>query len=122
MANNEQIIRDFVATWPRLDADAIVAFFTEDGIYHNIPIGPVQGGAQLKEFITGFLASWTRTNWDILSMTSAGDTVVVERIDHIFMGDKTVDLPCCGVFEMKDGKIKAWRDYFDMGTYMKALG
>ncbi|MBI1237873.1 MAG: limonene-1,2-epoxide hydrolase [Alphaproteobacteria bacterium] len=122
MVSNEQIVRDFVATWPRLDADAIVAFFAEDGIYHNIPIEPVQGHAQLKEFITGFLASWTKTHWDILSMTSAGDTVVVERIDHIFMGDKSVDLPCCGVFEMKDGKIKAWRDYFDMGTYMKALG
>ena len=35
--------------------------------------------------------------------------------------DKPVDLPCCGVFEMQDGKIKVWRDYFDMGTYVQAL-
>jgi limonene-1,2-epoxide hydrolase len=35
------------------------------------------------------------------------------------MGDKTVDLPCCGVFEMKGGKIKVWRDYFDLGTYTR---
>ncbi len=32
-----------------------------------------------------------------------------------------VDLPCFGVFEMKDGKIKEWRHYFDMGTFMKAI-
>ncbi|MCH9784975.1 MAG: limonene-1,2-epoxide hydrolase, partial [Gammaproteobacteria bacterium] len=32
-----------------------------------------------------------------------------------------VDLPCCGVFLMEDGKIKLWRDYFDMGTYVSAM-
>jgi limonene-1,2-epoxide hydrolase len=36
------------------------------------------------------------------------------------MGDKSVDLPCCGVFEMTDGKIRVWRDYFDLGTYTRA--
>jgi limonene-1,2-epoxide hydrolase len=33
-----------------------------------------------------------------------------------------VDLPCAGVFEMQGGKIKVWRDYFDLGTYVKAMG
>jgi limonene-1,2-epoxide hydrolase len=37
------------------------------------------------------------------------------------MGDKHVDLPCLGIFELEDGKIRVWRDYFDLGTYMKAL-
>ncbi|MEC7368353.1 MAG: limonene-1,2-epoxide hydrolase family protein [Pseudomonadota bacterium] len=32
-----------------------------------------------------------------------------------------VDLPCFGVFEMEGGKIKVWRDYFDLGTFMKAM-
>ena len=36
-------------------------------------------------------------------------------------GSKKVDLPCCGVFEMANGKIKVWRDYFDMATYTKPL-
>ena len=45
--------------------------------------------------------------------------VIVERLDRTEVGDIKVDLPCCGVFEMKEGKIKIWRDYFDMGTYTK---
>ena len=32
-----------------------------------------------------------------------------------------VDLPCLGVFEMRDGRIAEWRDYFDLGTFMKAM-
>ena len=37
------------------------------------------------------------------------------------LGDRYVELPCCGVFEMQAGKIKVWRDYFDLDTYMKAV-
>ncbi len=44
---------------------------------------------------------------------------VFVRIKKRENGD--VDLPCLGVFEMKDGKIKEWRDYFDMGTFIKAM-
>lgn len=52
---------------------------------------------------------------------SAGPVVVAERMDRTKVGEKSVDLPCCGVFEMHDGKIKVWRDYFDMATYTRAL-
>jgi limonene-1,2-epoxide hydrolase len=34
---------------------------------------------------------------------------------------KPVDLPAAGVFEMEGGKIKVWRDYFDLATYTEAL-
>jgi len=37
------------------------------------------------------------------------------------VGDKTIELPCCGVFELRDGKIGIWRDYFDMNSYVQAL-
>jgi limonene-1,2-epoxide hydrolase len=50
-----------------------------------------------------------------------GDTVVAERMDRTVVGEKTVALPCCGVFELQGGRIKVWRDYFDMGTYLAAL-
>jgi limonene-1,2-epoxide hydrolase len=35
--------------------------------------------------------------------------------------DKAMDLPCTGVFEMENGKIKVWRDYFDMATFTTAM-
>lgn len=121
MSDNERIIRDFVATWPSLDVDKIVDFFTEDGIYYNMPIAPVAGREQLRGFIATFLKDWTKTNWDILNIATAGNVVIAERVDHIYVGDKQVDLPCCGVFELENGKIKVWRDYFDLATYSRAL-
>ncbi|WP_135211500.1 limonene-1,2-epoxide hydrolase family protein [Vitreimonas flagellata] len=121
MSDNERIIRDFIATWPSLDVDKIVDFFTEDGIYYNMPIAPVAGRDQLRGFIATFLKDWTKTNWDILNIAAVGNVVIAERVDHIHVGDKQVDLPCCGVFELENGKIKVWRDYFDLATYSRAL-
>jgi limonene-1,2-epoxide hydrolase len=121
VTDNAQVVRDFVVAWSRLDADELAGFFTEDGIYHNMPAKPVAGRAAVRAFIAGFIRDWTSAEWDLLSLASQGDVVIAERLDRIMVGDKPVHLPCCGVFEMSDGKIKVWRDYFDMGTYVSAL-
>ena len=119
MSENIKIIKDFVAAWSNLDADELVGYFSEDGIYYNMPAQPVQGHEKLKLFIEGFINKWTKTTWEILNIIDEGNVVIVERLDRTEVGDIKVDLPCCGVFEMEEGKIKIWRDYFDMGTYTK---
>lgn len=119
--DNAQIIREFIAAWSRLDAAELSSYFAEDGVYHNMPMGPVAGRENIEKMIAGFIGAWTRTDWDILHLVSSGDVVVAERLDRTQAGDKSVDLPCTGVFEMQDGKIKVWRDYFDLGTYAKAM-
>ena len=119
--DNERIVRDFISAWPRLNVDELVGFFTDEGVYHNMPMAPVAGRENLHKFIARFLASWTSTDWEVLTLMSKGDMVIAERMDRTMVGAKKVELPCCGVFEMQGGKIKVWRDYFDMATFMKAL-
>lgn len=121
MPDNIAIIRDFIAAWSRLDADELTDYFTEDGIYHNMPAKPVAGRENLRAFIAGFISNWTQTDWDMLTIMGDGDKVVAERLDRTMLGEISIDLPCCGVFEMRDGKIAVWRDYFDMATYTRAL-
>lgn len=121
MSANEQVIRDFIAAWSRMDVEELVGFFQPDGVYHNMPTKPVAGHAALRGFITAFLKDWRSTQWDILNLVASGDLVIAERLDRTLVGDKPVDLPCCGVFELQDGRIRVWRDYFDMSTYVAAL-
>lgn len=122
MSDNVKIIQDFINAWTRLDVDELVSYFAEDGIYYNMPAEPVQGHDNLKNFIGGFTANWTTTEWDTLNILGEGDVVFAERLDRTRAGDVKVDLPCCGVFEMENGKIKVWRDYFDMATFTKPFG
>ena len=119
--SNKAVVKAFIEAWSRLDPDELASYFTEDGVYHNMPIEPVQGREALKTFIGGFIGNWTATHWEILTLVEAGDTVIAERVDRTEAGGVQVDLPCCGVFEMRDGKIAAWRDYFDMATYTRAF-
>lgn len=122
MTDNVSLVRAFCTAWSRLDVDELLGFFTADGIYHNMPMGPVQGHAALRPFIAGFLAGWSETNWEIRTIIGSGNVVIAERIDRTIANGKPINLPCCGVFELKDGKIAAWRDYFDLGTYTRMLG
>jgi len=121
MNDNERIVLDFIAAWSRLNVDEIVSYFAEDGIYHNMPTQPVSGRESLRKFIAAFLKNWTETKWEVRNVMSKGNVVVAERMDRTIAAGKKIDLPCCGVFEMSNGKIKVWRDYFDMATYTKAL-
>ena len=104
-----------------LDANELVAFFTPDGVYHNMMSRPVAGHDALRTFIGGFIRNWSATNWDIVTIVAQGDVVIAERLDRTTVGERKVDLPCCGVFEISDGKIRVWRDYFDLATYTRAL-
>ncbi len=119
--DNVEIITEFVAAWSRLDPVELASYFAPNGSYHNMPVGAVVGRDNVRDMIAAFSADWTETQWDLLNIVGAGDLVVAERLDRTQAGDKSVDLPCTGVFEMEDGKIKVWRDYFDLGTYINAL-
>jgi limonene-1,2-epoxide hydrolase len=121
MSSNEQVVRDFLRAWSRLDPPELAAYFAEDGCYHNVPTGPVSGREQVEAFIRAFTATWTETDWEIISIAAVGDRVYAERIDRTRTTQGDVDLPCLGVFEMADGKIREWRDYFDLNTYMQAM-
>ena len=96
-------------------------YFTDGGVYHNMPAQPVAGKENVRRFIEGFLSTWTETDWEILSMAEQGDYVFCERIDKTKTTQGDVDLPCLGVFEMREGKISVWRDYFDMNTFVSAM-
>jgi limonene-1,2-epoxide hydrolase len=46
--------------------------------------------------------------------------VFTERLDRMTFAGKDVELPVAGVFELRDGKITAWRDYFDQKMFFGA--
>jgi limonene-1,2-epoxide hydrolase len=121
MEDNERIIREFIAAWSRMDPAELAGYFSDDGVYHNMPTAPVAGREQVEQLIRGFSAAWTETNWELRNVLCAGDVVIAERVDRTRAGEKSVDLPCVGVFELEGGKIKVWRDYFDFGTYQRGL-
>ena len=116
MADAESIVREFCAAWSRLDADELTGYFTDDAVYHNMPLAPLNGREEIRTFLAGFLAGVTFAEFEILHIVSDGDLVMTERVDHFTMGGREIGMPVSGTFELRDGKIAAWRDYFDMAA------
>jgi limonene-1,2-epoxide hydrolase len=121
VSSSADTIRAFCAAWARLDTEELVDFFTDDAIYHNMPGPPAKGKDAVRRTIDGFLKGWQKTDWEILNLAVNGTIVFAERIDRTDAGGRHVDLPVVGVFELRDGKIAAWRDYFDLATYTRAM-
>ena len=122
MASPIDVVRDFCAAWETRDQQRILDAFTDDGVYHNIPLQPAAGKAAIAALLGVILGPASDVKFEIKHIVASGDVVLTERIDRFVIGGKTVELPVMGAFEVRDGKIAAWRDYFDMQTYMKQSG
>jgi len=117
----EKVVNEFCNAWPRKNVEELLGFFSDDAVYHNIPMEPARGKAAIKAVINSFLPMSKSIEFKILHTVSAGNVVMNERIDMFDTGTKKISLPVAGVFEVKNGKISAWRDYFDMQMYAKQM-
>ena len=119
----EQIVRRFCDAAARRDVKELGAYFTEDAVYHNIPVAPVSGRAAIEATLEQFLRPATSCAFEMVAIASNGNVVLTERVDRFVLGGKTIALPVMGTFELTaDGKISAWRDYFDMQQFTSQMG
>ncbi len=119
---NEKLVTDFCVSWSRKNVEEILSYLTDDCFYHNIPMEPCVGKAAVRGFVEPFLKEADSAVFEIKHTTSAGNVVMNERVDRFVMGPKKVELPVAGVFEIRGGKISAWRDYFDLTSFTKQMG
>lgn len=121
MATPTEVVRKFIAAWPDGDAEKLAGFFSEDAVYHNIPLEPVQGRQAIEATFSSFFGMADQIRFETLHLLAEGELVMTERLDHFIGAQRTVSLPVMGVFEVKDGLIYAWRDYFDLNQFTSQM-
>jgi limonene-1,2-epoxide hydrolase len=124
MANEaEKTVHDFCKAFESKNLESIMSFFTEDAVYHNMPMEPVKGKAAIRTTIASFMPKSDKDTitFKILHTSSNGGVVFNERVDMFDQGGKHIELPVAGVFEISGGKIAKWRDYFDLQSFTKQM-
>lgn len=117
-----ELVTEFCRRWASPDPEELASYFAEDAVYHNIPMDPVRGRDAIREFIAGFVAAFDGIDFNVHRQIGDGGLVMNERTDLLRRKDGgEIPLPVMGVFEVQNGKIAAWRDYFDMNAFMSAL-
>jgi limonene-1,2-epoxide hydrolase len=117
--DSEKLVRDFCAAWRRRDIDELLGYFTADAVYHNMPMAPVEGHDGIRQVLEFFVPPAESIAFEIRHLVASGPVVLTERVDRFVIGGKQIELPVAGVFEIRGGKIAAWRDYFDMATWTR---
>jgi limonene-1,2-epoxide hydrolase len=113
------LLDQFFAAVERFDWESAFACLTDDCRYQNMPDpGSVHVGAKAARRLLESFFSATQANQFVQhKVVEQGQVIISERTDRHHLKDgRWVELPVTGVFEFRDGKIAAWRDYFDSPT------
>ena len=120
MSRSTDVVARLIAGWEARDVEAIMGCFTDDAVYVNVPLEPVyRGTAAIREAVEGFLAMGEAIDFVVHHTAENPETDVVmnERTDRFLIRGRWMEAPVSGVFELRDGRICAWRDYFDTADF-----
>ena len=113
-----ETVTAFMKLMEPLDYDNAVKLIADHCEYTNIPMGSVTGPAGVRAVLEPFFAPTLENEFRVLRSAAVGNTVFLERLDRHRLESGWVELPVTGVYEVEDGKITVWRDYFDLATIM----
>ena len=116
---NAHTVEAFLFALRDEDFDAADALLADDLIYENVGLPTIRGRARAMKL---FRSMEGRARFDVAFHRNVGDgsTVLNERTDALIFGPLRLQFWVCGVFEVHDGRITLWRDYFDTLDMVKA--
>jgi limonene-1,2-epoxide hydrolase len=120
--SNSALVEDFIGQWEARSIDGILARMTSDARYVNIGLNEAVGHDAIRAGLTPFLDAAKSVRWTIHHIAETADGVVLtERTDVFELADRTISVPVMGVFELEDGLICGWRDYFDLPGFQAQM-
>src|SRR5262245_23424337 len=125
IASSAKVVTRFVDSWAKSPLDETVAYLAENVHFVNVPIPqPIEGRAKAKEFLEPFFVKDPlivpfHFQTEIKRILTDGPNVMLERVDTFRIAGKQWSIPVVGVFEVENGKITVWKDYFDMGQFQE---
>lgn len=116
------VVRRFLQALVERDIDTAVDLVADDLAYENVSLPTIRTRHRFDRMARRFFAGSMRFDVRIHRIATDGPTVLTERTDALMMGGYRTQFWVCGTFEVVDGKITLWRDYFDWGAILASMG
>jgi limonene-1,2-epoxide hydrolase len=116
---NTRTVEGFLHALQDSDLEAAEAALDENLVYENVGLPTIHGRARAIKL---FRQMEGRAGFEVKIHRIAADgaAVLTERTDALIFGPLRLQFWVCGVFEVRDGRITLWRDYFDFFDMFKA--
>lgn len=121
MPTAAEVVEQFCAAFSTKDVDTIASLLADDVVYHNVGMAPADGKEASLATIQGFLDMADGMSFEIHRIAALGDSVLTERTDTFTINGAKSPIPVMGAFDLRDGLIVGWRDYFDLGLVTKMM-
>jgi limonene-1,2-epoxide hydrolase len=94
------------------DFDTAEALLADDAKWQNVGYPTIAGRRRIMKLLR---RGQGRIQFEVRfhRIAAEGSAVLTERTDAVIIGPLRLQFWVCGVFEMQDGQITLWRDYFD---------
>ncbi len=113
------VVHAFMDAMAEKDYEVALPYIGENCEYYNSPMGTVRGPLGVRGVLEPFFAPTLENDLQVLREVANGPVVFLERLDRHLLETGWVELPVTGVFEVHDGQITVWREYFDGPTIQK---
>ena len=125
MSANIEVVNGLMRSFEELDVEKTLSFFSSDAVWTNVPIGPpARGIEEIRKAMGSFGFTPEAVEFVIHHTAENAEAGVVmnERTDRFKTEKGWLEIRVMGTFELNDGKVQEWRDYFDMAEFQKQLG
>ena len=119
--NEIETVRAFIRCLEERNLDRALSYVSADVVYQNVPLSPARGAREFEKQMRGFEKMIDRFEVQMHHIAADGAFVLTERTDIIVKGGMKLAPWVCGTFEVRDGKIVLWRDYFDWAALSVAF-
>ena len=116
-----EVVRRFLDLLEAGDVAGATSLMAADVDYMNVSLPTIRGRERVRRALTRALAvRGAAFEAYIHTITTDDDTVLTERTDVLIVGPVRIQIWVCGRFDVRDGQIVLWKDYFDWGNVAAA--
>jgi len=116
------LVRRFLDLLAAGDIDAAVDLLDPDVDYINVSMPAIRGRERVRQIFTS-ATRFKGTGFEVYfhHISHEGNTVLTERTDVLIWGPMRVQIWVCGRFDVRNGQITLWKDYFDWVNFTFAV-
>lgn len=117
---NTRVVEVFLNALQEKDLATADVALDDDVVYQNVGYTIMRGRDRVMKVMRGLDRPSIGFEVKIHRIAAEDVNVLTERTDALVFGPLRLQFWVCGVFEVRDGKITLWRDYFDALDMVKA--
>jgi limonene-1,2-epoxide hydrolase len=111
-ANPIDVVQRFLGALAEGDTEMAVSLVGDDLVYANVSLPTIRGKHRFATAVA-FYCRHMGFEVRVHAIAANGPVVLTERTDQLILGPLRLEIWVCGTFEVVDGQIVTWRDYFD---------